>query len=361
MYINSVKNLNKNKIINSLFNFSFPSVVKKIKESIDGHYLIAYGEYPPQIRCFDLYNLSLKFQRTINCEIKDFQIISTNWEKMIFLRSDNFLEFHSKSGYYYQIKLPDVSNSLFFDHLSRILYIFSINNQIFRFNIEEGKFISSIISTLNYYNTSSAKSFLSTFLALGNSKGIIELWDFRVNKKPINRIDGLLYLKKKKNEVSFLSFCEKFNYKLYSGFSSGDIILYDLRNSSPIISKKIGNDNPIKVIKNNQINNLILSADKDIIKLWDEKNGKTIVAINTKKNLHDLCQIKNSGFIFISTHDPQIDSKYIPVLGCRPTWCYSLKENKNRNFMKFHNFTKIEKNLHKQLKVYSCLDILKKI
>ena len=234
-----VENLDNNTSIKSIFNFHFPSVVKKIKQTNDDSYLIAYGEYPPQIRCFDLYNLTLKFQRTINTEVKDFEIISENWEKLILLRSDKFLEFHSKSGFYYQVKIPDTSNSLFFDILSNILYIFSIKNEIFRFNVEEGKFISSIISNLDYYNTASARSFLGDCLGLGNSKGIMEFWDFKFKKKPITTIDGLLYLKKtKNNHVSFLNFCKKTIYKIYSGYSSGNIIIFDLRNLSPIISKK---------------------------------------------------------------------------------------------------------------------------
>jgi ribosome biogenesis protein ENP2 len=357
-YKKFIPQINKDKVINSVFDFNFPSLIKKIRQTEDGAFLVAYGEYPPQIRCFDLYNLGLKFQRTINCEVKDFQIISQNWEKLVLLRSDKFLEFHSKAGYYYQIKIPSVSNSLFYDNLSKILYIFSIKNEIFRFNVEEGKFISSIVSNLDYYNTSSAKSFVGNFIGLGNSKGLIELWDFRVNKKPVSKIDGLLYLKKKNNNsVSSLSFSKSSIYKLYSGFSSGDMILYDLRNLNPIISKKIGNGLAIKTIKKNQNNNLILCADQKIIKLWNEENGKTVNIINPKKQINHVCHVQNTGFVFISTTEPQVDSRYIPLLGPLPVWCYTINEIQPNNFRKFQ---KIEKILvqKKNLKIRSCLENL---
>jgi ribosome biogenesis protein ENP2 len=353
-----VKNLNNKGILNSIFNFNFPSIVKKIKQTNDGSFLIAYGEYPPQIRCFDLYNLSLKFQRTINSEIKDFEIISENWEKLILLRSDKFLEFHSKSGYYYQVKIPEQSNSLFFDNYSKVLYIFSIYNEIFRFSVEEGKFITSIISNLSNYNTSSAKSFLGNCLGLGNSKGMMEFWDSKFSKKPINKIDGLLYLKKKENNnVSFLNFCKKFTYKIYSGYSSGDIIVFDLRNLSPIISKKLGIKNSILKIENNEMNDLILSANQQIIKLWNEKNGNTINILNPKKKINDICYIKNSGFIFVSTMDPNVDCIYIPLLGRQPVWSYNLNK---KNFRNLNKSFKMEKINNKKIKINCCLDIINK-
>nr|UXY87696.1 nucleolar protein 10 [Cryptomonas curvata] len=359
MYAKATENLSNQKIINSIFNFNFPSLVKKIKQTNDNSYLIAYGEYPPQIRCFDLYNLSLKFQRTINCEINDFEIISQNWEKLILLRSDKFLEFHSKSGYYYQVKIPDIANSLFFDNLSKILYIFSINNEIYRFNVEEGKFISSILSNLDYYNTSSAKSLLGDCLGLGNSRGLVELWDFKFSKKPVSTIDGLIYLKKKKkNYVSYLNFCEKATYKIYSGYSSGDIIIFDLRNLSPIISKKIGINDSIIKIQNNQINNLILSANKQIIKLWNEKSGNTIITLDQTKKINDICPVKNTGFIFISTIDPHVNCIYVPLLGPPPVWCYNLNNKKSKNFKKIFIPSKIAENYDKKIKINTCLDKL---
>jgi ribosome biogenesis protein ENP2 len=358
-YNKSIPQINKDKIINSVFDFNFPSLIKKIKQTEDGSFLIAYGEYPPQIRCFDLNNLSLKFQRTINCEVKDFQIISQNWEKLILLRSDKFLEFHSKAGYYYQIKIPNVSNSLFFDNLSKILYIFSTKNEIFRFNVQEGKFISSIISNLDYYNTSSAKSFVGNLIGLGNSKGLIELWDFRVNKKPVSKIDGLLYLKKKNNNsVSSLSFNPSSIYKLYSGFASGDMILYDLRNLNPIISKKMGNGLAIKTLKKNQNNNLILCADQKIIKLWNEENGKTESIINPKKQINHVCHVKNTGFVFISTAEPQVDSRYIPLLGPLPVWCCAINEIQPNNFRNFLKIEKVHEKKKKIIKIQSCLENL---
>jgi ribosome biogenesis protein ENP2 len=352
--------LQRDEIINSIIDLSFPSLIKKIKQTKDAGFLIGYGGYPPQVRCFDLYNLGLKFQRTFSCEINDFQIITQNWEKIIFLRSDKHLEFHSKSGFYYQFKIPNTANSLAFDDYSKILYIFSLNNEILRFNLDLGKFIPSFKSNIQSTNTSSAKSLLGNFISLGNSKGIIEIWDLRVSKRPVCLIDSLLYLKKKNNNsVTSLYFCKKNIYKLYTGFSSDDIVLYDLRNLSPMISKKIGTNFAIHTIKNNQNSNLILCADKKIIKLWDETNGKTSVTIKPKNEINHVCIVKNTGFVFISTTDSRVDSRYIPLLGTVPPWCYPLGQV-NRKIRKSSIHTIEKKNLSKNNKILFCLEKLTK-
>jgi ribosome biogenesis protein ENP2 len=56
--------------------FDFPDTAGKIKSSVDGQYVIATGVYPPQVRCFELSQLSLKFKRHIDCEVVQFQVRS---------------------------------------------------------------------------------------------------------------------------------------------------------------------------------------------------------------------------------------------------------------------------------------------
>nr|UXY87207.1 nucleolar protein 10 [Cryptomonas sp.]UXY87525.1 nucleolar protein 10 [Cryptomonas sp.] len=351
--------LSKNKTTSSIIDINFPSTVNKIKETQDACFLIGYGNYPPQIRCFDLNNLTLKFQRTVDCEIKDFQIISDNWEKLALLRSDKFIEFHSKSGYYYQIKIPKHSSSLLFDNRCKILYIPSIDGEVFRFNLELGKFVSSIKSNSKYINTSSANNIFNNLLSLGNSKGIIEIWDSRVVHKPISTIDGLLYLKKKENNIiTCLNFCKATNYKFYAGFSSGEVVIYDLRNLTPIISKNMGNELPIKTIDKNKENNLILSADQKIIKIWDEISGKTLERIKTKKQINDVCLLKNTGFACISTKSPFVDSIYIPLLGPVPNWCFPLNYKSGGLIGKKENFIRIKRNINSYKKISASLDKL---
>lgn len=56
----------------------------------------------PQVRCFDLANLALKFERCLISEVVDFQILSDDYSKAVFLCADRSLLFHARFGGYYK-------------------------------------------------------------------------------------------------------------------------------------------------------------------------------------------------------------------------------------------------------------------
>lgn len=54
--------------------FQFPAACTRIKATPDGQYLFATGYHPPIVKCYDLANLSLKFDRHLDAEVVDFQV-----------------------------------------------------------------------------------------------------------------------------------------------------------------------------------------------------------------------------------------------------------------------------------------------
>jgi len=54
--------------------FEFPEASNKIKTTRDGHHVIATGTYKPQMRVWDLDQLSLKFERHSDAENIDFLV-----------------------------------------------------------------------------------------------------------------------------------------------------------------------------------------------------------------------------------------------------------------------------------------------
>jgi ribosome biogenesis protein ENP2 len=52
--------------------FEFPEASNKIKTTRDGHHAIATGVYKPQMRVYDLDQLTLKFERHTDAENVDF-------------------------------------------------------------------------------------------------------------------------------------------------------------------------------------------------------------------------------------------------------------------------------------------------
>ena len=64
----------------------FPTAAQRIEISPDGQFLVSTGTYRPAVRVFDLNDLSMKFERRLDCECEDFQILSEDYSKLVFLR-----------------------------------------------------------------------------------------------------------------------------------------------------------------------------------------------------------------------------------------------------------------------------------
>lgn len=59
-----------------------PGVSTTVRVSKDGQYILATGVYKPRIKCFDVNNLSLKFERCFDSEAVTFEILSDDYSKV---------------------------------------------------------------------------------------------------------------------------------------------------------------------------------------------------------------------------------------------------------------------------------------
>lgn len=62
--------------------FEMPGVSNTVKVSKDGNYVLATGIYKPRIKCFDVNNLSLKFERCFDSEAVTFEVLSDDYSKV---------------------------------------------------------------------------------------------------------------------------------------------------------------------------------------------------------------------------------------------------------------------------------------
>lgn len=62
--------------------FDMPGVSTSVKVSRDGQYILATGIYKPRVKCFDVNNLSLKFERCFDSEVVTFDILSDDYSKV---------------------------------------------------------------------------------------------------------------------------------------------------------------------------------------------------------------------------------------------------------------------------------------
>lgn len=92
--------------------FDMPVVSDRIRISKDGHYVCAIGTYKPRLKCFEVSQLAMKFERCFDSEAVAFEILSDDYSKMIFLQCDRYVEVHAQFGRYYRLRIPRFGRDL---------------------------------------------------------------------------------------------------------------------------------------------------------------------------------------------------------------------------------------------------------
>lgn len=78
-----------------------PGISSNIKVSRDGQYIVATGIYKPRVKCFEVQNLSLKFERCFDAEVVTFDILSDDYSKVfIYTFSMNLHLYNYNNSYF---------------------------------------------------------------------------------------------------------------------------------------------------------------------------------------------------------------------------------------------------------------------
>lgn len=59
-----------------------PGLSTTVKVTPDGQYILATGIYKPRIKCYDVNNLAMKFERYFDSEAVTFEILSNDYSKV---------------------------------------------------------------------------------------------------------------------------------------------------------------------------------------------------------------------------------------------------------------------------------------
>lgn len=59
-----------------------PGVSTSIRVSNDGQFVFATGIYKPRLKCFDVNQLSMKFERCFDSEVVTFEALSDDYSKV---------------------------------------------------------------------------------------------------------------------------------------------------------------------------------------------------------------------------------------------------------------------------------------
>ncbi|XP_043935240.1 nucleolar protein 10 [Protopterus annectens] len=303
--------------------FEMPTVSTTIKVSQDGQYVLATGTYKPRVRCYDTHQLSLKFERCMDSDVVTFDILSEDYSKIVFLHCDRYVEFHSQHGHYYKTRIPKFGRDFSYHFPSCDLYFVGSSSEIYRLNLEQGRFLNSLQTDASENITCDINPAHCLF-ATGTAEGKVETWDPRVRNK-VGVLDCALSSVTEHTEVEGLPSVTalKFNGTLQMavGTSTGQILLYDLRSDQPFCVKDHYYGLPIKSVLFHNPLDLVLSADSKILKMWNKDTGKIFTSIEPEHDINDVCLYPDSGMLLTANEAPKMNIYYIPALGPAPQWC----------------------------------------
>ncbi|XP_063080309.1 nucleolar protein 10, partial [Engraulis encrasicolus] len=303
--------------------FDMPTVCTSLKVSRDGQYILAAGTYKPRVRCYDTTQLSLKFERCLDSDVVAFDILSDDYSKLVFLHIDRYVGFHSQHGHYYKTRIPKFGRDFSYHYPSCDLYFVGASSEVFRLNLEQGRFLNSLETSAVEHNVCDINPIHHLF-ATGTIEGKVECWDPRARNR-VGILDCALGSVADNTEVDGLPSVTALKFHdslgLAVGTSTGQILLYDLRSSQPLLVKDHYYSLPIHSLNFHDQLDLVISADSKIIKMWNKDTGKIFSTVEPQTNINDVCMYPNSGMLFTANEDPKMNTLYIPALGPAPRWC----------------------------------------
>ncbi|KAG6836720.1 hypothetical protein H0H93_004564 [Arthromyces matolae] len=319
--------------------FEFPEASNRIKCTRDGHHIVATGTYKPQIRVWDLDQLSQKFERHTDAENVDFAMLSDDWTKSIHLQNDRTVELHTQGGHHYRTRIPRFGRSIAYHFPSCDAYIAASGNEIYRLNLDQGRFMNPLvlaheddeISGVNIIDINPAHQLLA-FGVEGN--GTVQFWDPRSRSSvgtlqiPKSRLMHSSVESTESATLSVTAISSRYDGLSYAvGTSTGHTLLYDIRSVRPFATKDQGYGLPVKNVAwidggSKMVGEgMVISADKKVIKIWDRTTpSANFVSITPANDLNDLLHLPGSGLILTANEGIQMATYYVPQLGPAPRW-----------------------------------------
>ncbi|KAF9951359.1 hypothetical protein BGZ65_005993 [Modicella reniformis] len=311
--------------------FEFPEASLKIRTTRDGNYVLATGVYKPQMRVYEYAEMSMKFDRHTDTENVDFRILSDDWTKSVHLQADRNIEFQAQGGLHFRTRIPKFGRSLNYHHPSCDLLITASSNEIYRLNLEQGRFLNSLVTDIDPAGGSGVNcgeiNPAHLLYGCGTDAGTVEFWDLRVRGRV-----GILApslpedLQRSSFSISSMKFRDD-GLTMAVGTSTGHVLMYDLRSNVPLFVKDHQYGFPIKSLgfhegtQGEDGRSKIISADCKIIKIWDRENGNNFTSIEPVNDINDVSLVGDSGLMFVANEGIQMQSYYIPALGPAPKWC----------------------------------------
>lgn len=306
------------------------------------------GTYKPQIHVHHTPHLSLSYARHTDALNTKFELLSSDYSKSLHLQADRTLQFHTPQGCHYTTRIPRYGRDLQYSRHAAEALIPAVGvdgdgmGEVYRLNLELGRYLKSYSVDVGgddltsagagalqggirtgAVNVASIAEDSHNLLAFGTSIGTVEFWDPRARA----RAALLPASASTRPEITALAY-GKNGLAFATGDSTGLIHLYDLRSPLPLLKKDQGYGFPIQnlLFLDSSANTApsepkVMSADKRIIKLWDQQTGAPWTSMEPAVDLHDVQWVRDSGMFLTANEGRQQHSFFLPTLGPAPKWC----------------------------------------
>lgn len=312
--------------ITLLQDLEMPVASTKIRQSPDGRFLLVGGTYSPRIRCYELAEMSMKFERYLDSEVVDICILSEDYGKLAILGSDRTVMFHAPYGNHEKIRLPTFGRAMAYEKSTCDLMVVSsgkrpslgagtgggqsrrMGGEVYRFNLDEGRFSQpySFASAMgtgrhNRDDVDGAQTVpiggncisispTHSLCGIGAEDGTVRFWDTRspvtatsrpndlhltpfINLDVASAVSGRGFFDHQSTngfpgEVTSLCFDDA-GMRMCAGTKGGNVVLYDMRSSKPLFVKEHKYGLPIHTVQFHSGSGTILSSDAKLVKIWN--------------------------------------------------------------------------------------------
>jgi ribosome biogenesis protein ENP2 len=165
-------------------------------------------------------------------------------------------------------------------------------------------------------------------LAFGTTIGTVEVFDSR-SRTRVGILQPLADDFEGRGAITALQF-PRSGLEMAVGNSNGIVQLYDLRSPKPLLSKDLGYGFAVQDIiylesssRNAGMDDMpkILTADKKSVKIWDARDGKNWTTIEPNVDLRQIEWVPDTGMLLSANEGGPQHSWFIPQLGPAPRWC----------------------------------------
>lgn len=344
-----------------LQDFDMPCASSKIRQSRDGRHVLAVGTYPPRMRCYQLEDLAMKFERFCDAEPVDVVTLGDDYGKLAVVGADRTVEFHAAYGRHETVRVPRFARAAAYERATCDLLVCGSGREVYRFNLEEGRFRESLVAATTDGDggaTCIAIDPAHALHAVGWEDGRARLYDARAGTDATDPVATLRVDRSvggDDGEVTSLAF-DATGTHLAAGTKGGRVALYDVRSSVPLHVKEHQYGLPIHTVAFHSGSGCLLSGDAKLVKIWRAKPSATRTTTTTTTNDGDgydddlgvgsvVTNVEgagslthfivsgdekdpeghNSGLILCASEQPKMEAFYCPVLGTAPRWCSHLE------------------------------------